>query len=241
VRVVQRPLWMRLEQRLDGAVVLERGEPRREAIETALEKAGYRCLDETADARVVDYREAATPSVTMTFMPVAGRFSWPVRDAVRSIRVWRSDAGTMAYTVIMYPLWFLQATGVAMAVVSIAAAAVTGEARILAGLIVAGILLGMPKLWIDDVHHVVREALGELPAADPLVAPPRVVDPLEAPEPGEHPAPPARDRVRIATDEPALAAAAQTARDAVVRHETVDPEDAVEALERAARRGERDD
>jgi hypothetical protein len=232
---------MRLEQRLDGAVVLERGEPRREAIETALEKAGYRCLDEAAQTHVVDYREAATPSVTMTFRPVAGRFSWPVRDVVRSIRVWRSDARTMAYTVIVVPLWLLQAAGVAAAVVSIVAAAMTGEARTLAGLIVAGILLGMPKLWIDDVHHVVREALGELPPADPLVAPPRAVDPLEAPEPGEDAAPPARERVRIATDEPALAAAAQTARDAVARYETTDPVDAVEALERAARRGGQDD
>jgi hypothetical protein len=230
-----------LEQRLQGAVVLEQGEPRREAIETALEKAGYRRLDEAVQPRVVDYREAATPSVAMTFTPVAGRFSWPVRDVVRRIRVWRSDAGTMAYTVIMVPLWFLQAAGVAAAVVSIAAAAVTGEARALAGLIVAGILLGMPKLWIDDIHHVVREALGELPPVDALVAPPRAVDPLEAPEPGEEVAPPAPERVRIATDEPALAAAAKTARDAVMRHETVDPEDAVEALERAARRGGQDD
>jgi hypothetical protein len=70
------------------------------------------------------------------------------------------------------------------------------------------------------------------------VAPPRPVELLESRE--DAPAHP-QERVRIATDEPALAAAAQTARDAVVRHETVDPEEAVEALERAARHGGQDD
>jgi len=241
-----------LEQRLDGVVVLENGQPRREAIEAALERAGYRRVEEPAKAEVVDYRQAATPSLSMTFAGPRQRMVVGMGNAgmrgrelpsgtVKRVRVFRADDRTMGYSIVLLPLWLLQVAGLVTGVVSVAAAALTGEPRALAGLIVAGILFGMPKLWIDDAHHVVREALGELPPADLLVAPPRRVPPVEAPEPGEDEAPPVPERVRIATDEPALAAAAQTARDAVVRHETTDLEDAVAELERAARRGERND
>ncbi len=231
-----------LEQRLEGVVVVDQGPPRREAIEAALERAGYSRVEEPAPPAVVDYRQAATPSLSMTFAGPRQRVVVAAgnapRGTVKRVRVFRADDRTMAYSIVLLPLWLLQVAGLLAGVASIAAAALTGEPRTLAGLIVAGILFGLPKLWIDDAHHVVREALGEKPPVDPLVAPPRAVA-LRDPAADERPASPAR--VRIATDDPALAAAAQTARDAVVRHETTEPEDAVEALERAARRGERDD
>ena len=247
MKAVKWPPRILLEQRLEGAVVLENGAPRREAIEAALERAGYRRIEESTPAAVVDYRQAATPSLSMTFAGPRQRGVVGIgaigpqlpKGTVTRVTVFRADERTMGYSIVLLPVWLLQVAGLIAGVVSIAAAALTGEPRSLAGLIVAGILFGLPKLWVDDAHHVVREALGELPAVDPLVAPPRSVPPLEAQD--EEPAPP-RERVRIATDEPALAAAAQTARDAIVRHETIDPEDAVEALERAgkARRGEGD-
>ena len=227
-----------MEQRLEGVVVVEQGQPRREAIEAALERAGYRRMEEPAPPAVMDYRQAATPWLSMTFAGPRQRVGNAPRGTVKRVRIFRADDRTMAYSIVLLPLWLLQVAGLLAGVASIGAAALTGEPRTLAGLIVAGILFGLPKLWIDDAHHVVREALGEKPPVDPLVAPPRAVA-LRDPAADERPASPAR--VRIATDDPALAAAAKTARDAVVRHETTEPEDAVEALERAARRGERDD
>jgi hypothetical protein len=200
VKAVQWPRWMRWEQRLQGTVVLERGEPRRDAIQIALEKLGYHCVDEPPQAPAVGYRDAATPSLAMTFVrpgnPTSSDPKLP-SAAVKSICVWRSDDRTMAYMMVLLPLWLLQAAGVAAAVLSITAVALGAHTEILAGLIVAGMLLGLPKLWIDDAHHVVREALGEVPAIDPLVAPPRRVEPAEPPEHEEVRQP---ERVRVATD-----------------------------------------
>ncbi len=211
MKAVRWPRGNWLEQRLEGVVVLEKGEPRKEAIEAALERAGYRRVEEPVKAEVVDYRQAATPSLSMTFAGPRQRVVVGMGNAglrgpelpsgtVKGVRVFRADDRTMGYSIVLLPLWLLQVAGLVTGVVSVAAAALTGEPRALAGLIVAGILFGMPKLWIDDAHHVVREALGELPPADLLVAPPRRVRPLEAPEPGEDEAPPVPERARIATD-----------------------------------------
>jgi hypothetical protein len=242
MKAVQWLAWMRrmrrirLEQRLDGVVVLEHGEPRREAIAAAFERAGYRQVEEPPPADLVGYREAATPSLSLRFVARSARGN----NAVKSIRVWRADARTMGYTVVCAPLWLLQAAGIVTGVVSILAAALGDHAHHpwVPGLIAAGILLGLPKLWIDDARQLLREALEGARAGEPAAA---AAFGEAGAEPKRSRVSPAPEPVRVATDSPALAAAAQTARDAVVRHETEDPADAVEELERAARRGGRDD
>lgn len=151
------PSWLRLEQRLEGLVVLEHGAPRAEDLEHAMERAGYRRVDEPAPADVVSYRDAATPSLSMTFVARGAR----ANNAVKRIHVFRADARTMGYAIACKPLWLLQVWGVVIGVGSVLAAAF-GDPRHrpwVAGLIAAGIFLGLPKLWIDDARQVLREAI----------------------------------------------------------------------------------
>jgi len=197
-----------LEQRLEGLVPLEHGEPRREAIVRALERAGYRLVSEPEPDELAGYRDAATPSLSLRFVfPRRGNH----RPAVKTLRIWRADARTMAYAVVCEPLWLLQVAGVVVGVVSILAALLGDPAHRpwVVGLIAAGILFGLPKLWLDDMRHLLRDALEETAAAD--AAPEAVTEPAKA-----------RPRV-----EPVA--------------EPDDPEDLVEELERAARRGDRGD
>ncbi len=231
-----------LEQRLEGLVPLEHGEPRREGIVRALERAGYRLVSEPEPDDVAGYRDAATPSLSLRFEHVVpmnlGFRRGGYRPVVTRLRIWRADARTMAYAVVCGPLWLLQAAGVVVGVVSILAAILGDPAHRpwVPGLIAAGILFGLPKLWLDDMRHLLRDALEETAAAD--AAPDAVTEPVKA-KPRVEPV--ADERLRVPADNPALAAAARTARDAVVRHEPGDPEDLVEELERAARRGDRGD
>lgn len=226
------------EQRLEGLVPLEHGEPRREALVRAFERAGYRLVPEPEPDDVAGYRDASTPSLSLRFEHVVpmnlGFRRGSYRPVVTRLRIWRADPRTMAYAVVCGPLWLLQAAGVVVGVVSILAAFLGDPAHRpwVPGLIAAGILFGLPKLWLDDMRHLLRDALEETAAADavpqPVKARPRV-------------APVADDKVRVPTDDPALAAAARTARDGVVRREASDPEDLVVELERAARRGDEGD
>ena len=198
-----------LEQRLEGLVPLEHGEPRREAIVRALERAGYRLVPELEPDDVASYRDAATPSLSLRFvLPRRGNY----RPAVKTLRIWRADARTMAYAVVCEPLWLLQAAGVIVGVVSILAAFLGDPAHRpwVPGLIAAGILFGLPKLWLDDMRQLLRDALEETRAAD--ATPDAAAEPVKA-------------KLRV---EP-------------VADEAGDPEDLVEELERAVRRGEKGD
>jgi hypothetical protein len=236
MKAMQWPRGNLLEQRLDGTVVLEHGEPRREAIVQAFERAGYLQAEEAPAPDVVGYRQAATPSLSLRFVARSRKGN----NAVRSIRIWRADAGTMAYTVVCAPFWLLQAAGIVAGLVSLVAAAFGDHAHHpwVPGLIAAGVLLGLPKLWIDDARQLLREAIEAAREGEPAGEVPAEAVPAGQSKARGSPVP---QPVRVATDSPALAAAAKTARDAVVRHETEDPADAVEELERAARRGGRDD
>ena len=224
---------MRLEQVLQGAVILEHGEPRREGIVSAFERAGYRLVPEPPPADTGGYRDAATPSLSL-------RFVWARRgnrpDLVKSVHVWRLDPRTMGYTVRCAPLWLLQAAGVALGILSVVVAFVGDPLHRpwIVGLMAAGAMFGLPKLWLDDMRQLLRDALDDARATD-LAA--DVPAPLAAPQ--RRVAAPAQDVLRVATEAPALAAAARAARDALERREESDPQAEVEALERAARRGGR--
>ncbi len=212
--VSSRGRW--LEQRLEGQVPLEHGEPQREALVRAFERAGYRLVSEPEPDDVGGYRDAATPSLSLRFEHVVpmnlGFRRGGYRPVVTRLRIWRADARTMAYAVVCGPLWLLQAAGVVVGVMSVLAAILGDPAHRpwVPGLIAAGILFGLPKLWLDDMRHLLRDALEETAAAD------------AAPEPVK-----ARLRVEPVADE-------------TVRHEPGDPEELVEP-ERAARRGDKGD
>ena len=165
--VIEPPRWLRLEQRLEGVVALEQAAPRPEALELAMERAGYRRAQEPSVSDAVGYRDAATPSLSMRFVTIGKRGN----SAVKSIRVFRVDGRTMGYAIACAPLWLLQIAGVAMALGSVIEAAF-GDPRHhpwIVGLIAAGILLGLPKLWIDDARQVLREAIES--AVDAAAAP----------------------------------------------------------------------
>jgi len=158
------------------------------------------------------------------------------RPVVTRLRIWRADARTMAYSVVCAPLWLVQAMGVVIGIVSVVVAFMGDPMHRpwIVGLIAAGVLFGLPKLWLDDMRQLLRDALEDARAAD--AAPDAVTEPVTVKARVE---PVADEKVRVPTDDPALAAAARTARDGVVRHPADDPEDLVEELEREARRGER--
>jgi hypothetical protein len=214
-------------------VLLEHGEPRREAIVRAFERAGYRLVPEPAADDSAGYRDAATPSLSLRFVfPRRGNH----QPVVKTLHVWRADVRTMAYTVVCAPLWLVQAMGVVIGIVSVVVAFMGDPMHRpwIVGLIAAGVLFGLPKLWLDDMRQLLRDALEDARAAD--AAPDAVTEPVTVKQRVE---PVADEKVRVGTDDPALAAAARTARDGVVRHPADDPEDLVEELEREARRGER--
>ncbi len=136
----------------------------------ALERAGYRLVPELEPDDTASYRDSATPSLSLRFVfPRRGNH----RPAVKTLRIWRADARTMAYAVVCEPLWLLQAAGVFVGIVSILAAILGNPAHRpwVPGLIAAGILFGLPKLWLDDMRHLLRDALEETAAADAAPGP----------------------------------------------------------------------
>lgn len=230
MRVVDVRYWMWSQERLDGRVVLEHGEPRRDAIVKAFERAGYRQVQQASEPATVGYRDAATPSLSLGFE--WGRKS---NHIVKSIHVWREDARTMGYRILLAPrTWLVRGAGVLVGVLSLVAGFAGDPVHRpwVVGLMAAGVLFGMPKLWNDDLRELLRDVLEGARAADEAAEAQAVAD-----KPKMHVEAAADEKVRVATDAPALAAAARAARDGVVRHEPDEPQDVVEELERAARRG----
>jgi hypothetical protein len=233
------------QHRVEGTVVLERGEPRPDALVMALEAAGYtRVTEPSSDpegGEIVGYREPAVPSLSMHFVfrrSDQGKGHRPPK----LLHVFRIDERTTGYTLVLLPFQLLQAFGGLVAVATVFEAALDAAGggpphhAWVAGLIFAGICFGMPRLWIDDERHAVREAIERAAAERSDAA-------LDAPVPDASSSAPAdvasSPHLRVATNDPTLAVAAQTARADVSRHESDEPEEVVTALEHAARRGPR--
>jgi hypothetical protein len=230
----KKPRWF--EPRFEGALREEIPPGTLDGIRQQFTRLGFR-VEEEPEA-TISYRASAAPRRELRVEHGARAFV----GTFDSVRIWQEDETTLRYEG-SFRRWAFQLffVGIVFAVVWGAVVMACMSLAFYAGLILAvpfylpvSLLKGQRRRACAAVERVLREELRRAylaRSAQPGVSPVRVV---AEPSPATTQAPVARGGIRV--QDPALAGAVRTARDAFVRHHERSPEDEVEALEEAARR-----
>jgi hypothetical protein len=207
-----------------------------EGIRQHFARLGYRAEEEPEAA--MSYRASAAPRrelrVEHAGQAFVGTFDW--------VRIWREDATTLRYegsfrrwAVQLFFVWGVFAVVWAAVVIPcLYYAFYAGVVFVLPFYLPVPLLTRQRRRACAAVEHVLREEIRRAHlarSAEPAAAHARIA---EEPAHATTSPPVARGPMRI--QDPALAGAVRTARDAFVRHHERSPEDEVEALEEAARR-----
>jgi hypothetical protein len=233
---VSAPRWW--EPRFEGTVTRDRLPPGLfDALADRARAAGLRVLSEPPAETLPSYRASAAPPRSL-HLEQAEAFV----GAWDRLHVWQEGAGTVRFEgsfrrwathlAFASPVFALVYGGV------LTVCCPTGMAVGVAAALLLGFVPMLSrhrrrtKLWVERFVEAEVKRSEQASLATPGVAASEPVEPAMA-----------RARVSQAVPvppvDPALAATAKTARDAFVRHGDRSPEEEVEALEAAARRGDR--